>query len=61
MMCHVYDHPVIANCVVEYLDSCSTVIYTHLARLFLELASHSHLSMTQLDLLNYYEIKVDFS
>lgn len=40
-------HPVTANYVVEYLDSCSTV-YTHLARLSWELASHIHLSMIQL-------------
>lgn len=34
MMCHVYDHPVTANCVAEYSDSYSFGTYTHLAQLF---------------------------
>lgn len=47
-MYHVCDRPMIANCVVEYSDSCSSVIYIHLAQLFWELASHIRWSMSQL-------------
>lgn len=47
-MYHVYDHLVTANCAVEYSDSYSFVTYIHLAQLSSGLASHNHLSMSQL-------------